>query len=704
VWSGTLHAQGVAKRPWDPPPDPWHAVVAWVAAPDTQQVLSVAAAELALGRLARAQRLLDRYGPGVVDSVGLLALRAAVATSADRAADAAALYVKAAGRAGREDAGVLLALAGTALERAGLPDSAAWAYRAARPALPEIAGWLALREARLTRDSSAAEPLLSLAPPAAPGEVLAVRAHLRLLVGDMSGAERLLTEAGQAGQAAELALARGDTLAARTFLSQALAMGDTATTRQALALVAGSLPPRVPGDWMAAARAAARLGDTGAAARLAQGAVAAGDSAAPTMLALGDWLERAGRRQEALRAYTKAGDGGAFQRARALARLGERTAAAQALREFAIQNPDDPSAPAAVYLLADLTGRDSLLDHVAQRWPTNEYASRARTRLAEARLARRDTAAALRYYAAEIAVRGPEATRSRYYVARLRLPRAADSARAALASVAREDSLGYYGLLARRLLGLEPPRLTAPASHAPAAGVQAALGELALLDAVGFTSEAQLLLEHLTTGALTDPDDLLDLAEGLFSSGRAAEAIRLGWRAAARLTLNHPRVLRVVFPWPTRSLVEAEAREFHLDPYLVAGLIRQESGFAPAARSHAGARGYMQLMPTTAAALARQLKLPWSDQMATVVDANVHIGSAHLAGLLARYHGNVAPAVAAYNAGGVPVDRWLRRAGSKDPAAFVERIEFPETQGYVRAVLRNEALYRILYPPGSDDP
>jgi soluble lytic murein transglycosylase len=41
----------------------------------------------------------------------------------------------------------------------------------------------------------------------------------------------------------------------------------------------------------------------------------------------------------------------------------------------------------------------------------------------------------------------------------------------------------------------------------------------------------------------------------------------------------------------------------------------------------------------------------------------VHIGSAHLAGLLARYHGNVAPAVAAYNAGGTPVDRWLRRAG-----------------------------------------
>jgi soluble lytic murein transglycosylase len=150
-------------------------------------------------------------------------------------------------------------------------------------------------------------------------------------------------------------------------------------------------------------------------------------------------------------------------------------------------------------------------------------------------------------------------------------------------------------------------------------------------------------------------------------------------------------------------LIEAEARRFGLDPYLVAGLIRQESGFSPAARSYAGARGYMQLMPTTAAVLARQLKLPWSDQMTLVVDANVHIGAAHLAGLLARYRGSVEPAVAAYNAGGVPVDRWLRAVRSKDPAAFVERIDFPETQGYVRAVLRNAALYRVLYP-GSDTP
>lgn len=701
-WSGVLRPQAVAPRPWDPPAEPWHLVVSWGPKSDTLQVLSVVAAELAIGRPARAQRLLDRYGPGVVDSVALLALRGAVAGSVDRPADAAVFYLDAARRAAREDAGVLLALAGAAWERAARPDSAAQAYRAARAALPEIAGWLALREARLTQDSGEAEALLALAPRAALREVLVARARLRLLVGNMVGAERLLAQAGRTGEAADLALARGDTSAARGFLARALATGDSATTRRALASVGDELPPRTANEWMAAARAAARLGDAGAAARYAQRAVAAGDSRPSTMLALGDWLERAGRRREAVAAYGRAGDAGAFPRARALVRLGDRPAATRALREFAARYPDDSSTPAAVYLLADLTARDSLLEDVARRWPTSEYASRARTRLAEARLARRDTAAALRYYAAEITARGPETTRSRYHVARLRLGRASDSARAALLGVARDDSLGYYGLLARQLLGLAPPRIPPAEERTPAPAVQAALRQLALLDDAGFTAEARRLLDHLVDGALTDPRDLLDLGEGLLAAGRAADAIRLGWRAAAQLSLNDARVLRVVFPWPTRALIEAEARQFEVDPYLMAGLIRQESGFAPAVRSYVGARGYMQLMPTTAAVLARQLKLPWSDQMALVVDANVHIGAAHLAGMLARYRGNVAPAVAAYNAGGVPVDRWLRKAKRRDAVAFVEQIDFPETQGYVRTVLRNAELYRALYP-GSDD-
>jgi soluble lytic murein transglycosylase len=83
--------------------------------------------------------------------------------------------------------------------------------------------------------------------------------------------------------------------------------------------------------------------------------------------------------------------------------------------------------------------------------------------------------------------------------------------------------------------------------------------------------------------------------------------------------------------------------------------------------------------------------------MLTMADANLHLGCAHLAGLLRSFDGEPVPALAAYNAGGTPVRRWRRRPGATDPVNFVEHIAYPETQAYVQAVVRNTALYRWLY-------
>ena len=144
-----------------------------------------------------------------------------------------------------------------------------------------------------------------------------------------------------------------------------------------------------------------------------------------------------------------------------------------------------------------------------------------------------------------------------------------------------------------------------------------------------------------------------------------------------------------------------EAAEFGLDPYLAAALVRQESSFDPDARSRSGARGLMQLMPGTAREAARSLGFEWSDQLLRVPDANLHMGMAHFAMLLRRYHGNTAVALAAFNAGATPVDRWRAGAGSADTGWFVERIPYMETRGYVRSVLRNWSIYRALYPQNS---
>jgi soluble lytic murein transglycosylase len=54
--------------------------------------------------------------------------------------------------------------------------------------------------------------------------------------------------------------------------------------------------------------------------------------------------------------------------------------------------------------------------------------------------------------------------------------------------------------------------------------------------------------------------------------------------------------------------------------------------------------------------------------------------------------------LAAYNAGASRVERWSRRKGVEDPEVFAERIPFAETRGYVRAIQRNQEIYRTLYP------
>lgn len=124
----------------------------------------------------------------------------------------------------------------------------------------------------------------------------------------------------------------------------------------------------------------------------------------------------------------------------------------------------------------------------------------------------------------------------------------------------------------------------------------------------------------------------------------------------------------------------------------------------PDATSRAGARGLMQLMPSTASHVARRIGVSWNRSLLGVADANLHVGAAHLSALLRRYDGDPVAALAAYNAGGRPVSRWLRFPEAADPHLFVERIPYLETREYVKTVLRNLELYRALYPAATAAP
>lgn len=153
-------------------------------------------------------------------------------------------------------------------------------------------------------------------------------------------------------------------------------------------------------------------------------------------------------------------------------------------------------------------------------------------------------------------------------------------------------------------------------------------------------------------------------------------------------------IWKLLFPRDHLSIIRRYAAINHLDPYLVMGLIRQESGFNVRATSPADARGLMQVLASTIthsrryrSSVGRRLYEP---------AYNVRFGCAYLRKLLERYKGNVAEALAAYNAGPTNVDQWISRRTFRDQQEFVESIPFPETRIYLKAVFADSGVYRKL--------
>jgi soluble lytic murein transglycosylase len=158
---------------------------------------------------------------------------------------------------------------------------------------------------------------------------------------------------------------------------------------------------------------------------------------------------------------------------------------------------------------------------------------------------------------------------------------------------------------------------------------------------------------------------------------------------------------RIAHPRPFRELVEAGAREHDVPPALVYAIMQTESRFDPSVTSWAGARGLMQLMPKTAAGVARRAGLDLGSADVLYDPAtNVDLGVRHLGELLERHGGGLgaAPlAIASYNAGAGAVQRWLEERPGWDLDLFVEAIPYDETRRYTQSVLGRLWTYAWLY-------
>ena len=255
----------------------------------------------------------------------------------------------------------------------------------------------------------------------------------------------------------------------------------------------------------------------------------------------------------------------------------------------------------------------------------------------------------------------------------------------------------FYGQLALERLGRPIPSFRNNSSAKPSAQARARFYARPLTSAVrelargGDWQTTVRFFREISEQAETEEDHLLveDLARTL---GRRDLGVILGQAAHTDGHNNFQDIAFPLIPTPPGS-----------NWTMVHAITRQESQFAQNAISHAGARGLMQLMPGTAREQAGKMGLSYDvSRLTNEPSFNLQLGNAYFARLMDVY-GSYPLAIAAYNAGGGNVNKWLRangdpRNGGVDWIDWIEKIPFTETRGYVQRVLENAVVYEAMNP------
>lgn len=388
------------------------------------------------------------------------------------------------------------------------------------------------------------------------------------------------------------------------------------------------------------------------------------------------------------------------------------------LREVATRYPDRPEAGEALESLAEWAEEEGSREDARRYWiRASRHAASARQ--AELRLVRSATlaymAGAHDSAAALFEERGGEALdedarqRSLYWAGLAhRAAGRPERGRALLEAALTVDRFDYYGSRAAEILGrpLLPADLP-PGPWTPAgvgAEVQNAVLRLRVAEALPYDGAVELEAGHLEAHFARHPRGRYDLAEAMTRSGFPLRGVRvaLGLRSGGETNL---RLLRLLYPFPHREEIRRVAADRVLSPYLLAGLIRQESLFEAEIESYAGAIGLMQIMPGTGRQLAREHGVRgFRTSDLREPGLNLRLGTGYLRELLDRFDGRLTFALAAYNAGPHRMARWRRRPYAGDPDVFIESIPFRQTRHYVKAVQAHARVYAALYGCGAQAP
>ena len=178
----------------------------------------------------------------------------------------------------------------------------------------------------------------------------------------------------------------------------------------------------------------------------------------------------------------------------------------------------------------------------------------------------------------------------------------------------------------------------------------------------------------------------------------ALTGVLSGLAAAGKLVV--PGLSGRVFSISYSKAIAWAAKQYGIDPYLLAAVARAESNYDPSAVSRAGAVGVMQLMPETAAWITglAAWKGPSEPDLSNPADS-IELGACYLAHLHHVFRGTTRAVLAAYNAGQGAVMRWVEEAGGLEWFGL-ENIRFPETRRFVERVEHYWQVYRQVYKDG----
>lgn len=257
------------------------------------------------------------------------------------------------------------------------------------------------------------------------------------------------------------------------------------------------------------------------------------------------------------------------------------------------------------------------------------------------------------------------------------------------------EERSYYGFLAADALGQNYSFVDRPAPITPQQveqmAARPAMQRARELQAIGEFYHARREWDYATGGMSH---------EELLTAGKLASS--WGWyhkSIQSVLAADYLDDLELRFPLAFADIVDDVSRRMGgktaLDPYLIYAVARQESHFSHDAKSHAGALGLMQLLPSTARATARRAGVPYRRSWDLLSPGtNIALGSFYLNTLLSRFDNNRFLAAAAYNAGPTRVASWLKETKKQLPYdVWIETIPYSETRRYVQNVLAYTVIY-----------